>query len=74
MSKIKDFLCRLVRLEPMTNRDLILDELDAMDGEKFAIATGLVFNEKVVEQIQAEGLKDFETWLNRPATMKTILN
>lgn len=55
-----------------TNRQLILRELKRMDGDKFAVVTGLVFNEHATREAQVTGKLDYATWLDSPATMKRI--
>lgn len=55
-----------------TNRQLILKELKKMDAERFAVVTGLVFNEEASRAASVTGKLDYAAWLNSPATTKRI--
>jgi len=61
----------MIGLVRMTNRDLIMEELDNMDPERFATLLGLLNIEKV--SADAHGVASIGEWLNRPATLETIL-
>ena len=69
---IKEKALSLIGIVPMTNRDVIMDDLDRMDPERFATLLGLLSIEKV--SADAQGTTDVSEWLNRPATLETILN
>lgn len=69
----REKLLQFMGIEVLTNRDAIIEELYRMDGEQFAIRTGLVFSDAIAEDIRKEGFKGYSDWLKQPATRDRIL-
>lgn len=63
----------LIGLPPMTNRDLIMQELESMDPERFAALLGLVNMDNVNADARANGIADIGEWLDSPVTLTAIL-
>lgn len=64
-------LLSLIGIEPMTNREAVLEELAEMNGSDFFVCTGLVFNEEVHDEMR--GMTRDE-WLDRPANIRRYFN
>ncbi|MBR2226733.1 MAG: hypothetical protein IJ893_02570 [Bacteroidales bacterium] len=60
-------LLSLIGVEPMTNREAVLEELMEMSGADFFVNTGLVFNEEVHAEMNGQS---YEEWLDKPATIR----